>query len=146
MEKKFQIFISSTYEDLKEERAKLVATILKDYHFPIGMEMFSADNVEQWEQIRRTIDSSDYYVLVIKRRYGSMTKDGISYTEKEYNYAKEKKIPVLAFVAARDAAITNSDIEDDPEKLFLLKKFTERVLVENPSEFWKNPDESVYES
>lgn len=49
MEKKFQIFISSTYEDLKEERAKLVATILKDYHFPIGMEMFSADNVEQWE-------------------------------------------------------------------------------------------------
>lgn len=141
MEKKFQIFISSTYEDLKEERAKLVATILKDYHFPIGMEMFSADNVEQWEQIRRTIDSSDYYVLVIKRRYGSMTKDGISYTEKEYNYAKEKKIPVLAFVAARDAAITNSDIEDDPEKLFLLKKFTERVLVENPSEFWKNPDD-----
>ena len=141
MEKKFQIFISSTYEDLKEERAKLVATILKVYHFPIGMEMFSADNVEQWEQIRRTIDSSDYYVLVIKRRYGSMTKDGISYTEKEYNYAKEKKIPVLAFVAARDAAITNSDIEDDPEKLFLLKKFTERVLVENPSEFWKNPDD-----
>ena len=31
--RKFQIFISSTYEDLKEERAKLVATILKDYHF-----------------------------------------------------------------------------------------------------------------
>ena len=83
--------------------------------------MFSADNVEQWEQIRRTIDSSDYYVLVIKRRYGSMTKDGISYTEKEYNYAKEKKIPVLAFVAARDAAITNSDIEDDPEKLLKIQ-------------------------
>ena len=61
--------------------------------------------------------------------------------KKSINYAKEKKIPVLAFVAARDAAITNSDIEDDPEKLFLLKKFTERVLVENPSEFWKNPDD-----
>ena len=92
MEKKFQIFISSTYEDLKEERAKLVATILKDYHFPIGMEMFSADNVEQWEQIRRTIDSSDYYVLVIKRRYGSMTKDGISYTEKEYKEDIDPKV------------------------------------------------------
>ena len=141
MEKKFQIFISSTYEDLKEERAKLVATILKDYHLPIGMEMFSADNVEQWEQIRRTIDSSDYYVLVIKRRYGSMTKDGISYTEKEYNYAKEQKIPVLAFIIDKDATIANRDIEDDPDKLVLLNKFTKKVIAENPSEFWKNPDE-----
>lgn len=51
MDKKYQIFISSTYEDLKEERSEVVATILKSNHFPIGMEMFSADNVEQWEQI-----------------------------------------------------------------------------------------------
>ena len=93
MDKKFQIFISSTFDDLKEERSKVVATILKSNHFPIGMEMFSADNVEQWEQIRRTIDSSDYYILIIKRRYGTLTKEGISYTEKEYNYAMEKKVP-----------------------------------------------------
>lgn len=141
MDKKFQIFISSTYEDLKEERSKVVATILKSNHFPIGMEMFSADNVEQWEQIKRTIDSSDYYILIIKRRYGSVTKEGISYTEKEYNYAKEKKIPILAFIVGDNATITNKDIEDNPQKMGLLKKFTERVKEGNPCDFWNNIDE-----
>lgn len=141
MNKKFQIFISSTYEDLKEERSKVVATILKSNHFPIGMEMFSADNIEQWEQIKRTIDSSDYYILIIKRRYGSMTKEGISYTEKEYNYAKDRKVPVLAFIASRDAAITNKDLEDNPKKMKLLNKFTKRVKENNPCDFWSNVDE-----
>ena len=141
MDKKFQIFISSTYEDLKEERSKVVATILKSNHFPIGMEMFSADNVEQWEQIKRTIDSSDYYILIIKRRYGSVTKEGISYTEKEYNSAKEKKIPILAFIVGDNATITNKDIEDNPQKMGLLKKFTERVKEGNPCDFWNNIDE-----
>lgn len=67
MEKKYQIFVSSTHEDLKKERDKVFATILKMNHFPIGMELFNADNIEQWEQIKRTIDSSDYYVLIIKK-------------------------------------------------------------------------------
>lgn len=138
MDKKYQIFISSTYEDLKEERSEVVATILKSNHFPIGMEMFSADNIEQWEQIKRTIDSSDYYILIIKRRYGSVTQEGISYTEKEYNYAREKKIPILAFIVGQNAIIANKDIEDIPEKMLLLNKFTERVKHNNPCDFWNN--------
>ena len=44
MEKKYQIFISSTYEDLKEERDKVQRAILSMYQFPVGMEMFSADD------------------------------------------------------------------------------------------------------
>lgn len=100
--------------------------------------MFSADNIEQWEQIKRTIDSSDYYILIIKRRYGSVTQEGISYTEKEYNYAREKKIPILAFIAGQNAIIANKDIEDIPEKMLLLNKFTERVKRNNPCDFWNN--------
>ena len=141
MDKKFQIFISSTFDDLKEERSKVVATILKSNHFPIGMEMFSADNVEQWEQIRRTIDSSDYYILIIKRRYGTLTKEGISYTEKEYNYAMEKKVPVLAFIVSEEAAISNKHIEHDIKKIELLNKFVERVKSKNPCDFWSSIDE-----
>mgnify|MGYP005752270283 CR=1 FL=1 len=140
MDKKYQIFISSTYEDLKEERSKVVATILKDFHFPIGMEMFSADNIEQWEQIKRTIDSSDYYILIIKRRYGSLTKEGISYTEKEYDYAKSRNIPVLAFIVDENAIILSKDIENDPIKMEKLKQFVEKVKKANPCDFWENAD------
>ena len=89
-EKKYQIFVSSTYKDLIVAREKVFETILKLYHFPVGMEMFSADDDEQWEVIKDTIDSSDYYVVVIGHRYGSVTAEGLSFTEKEYNYAKNK--------------------------------------------------------
>lgn len=141
MEKKYQIFISSTFDDLKKERSKIAYTILKSNNFPIGMELFSADNTEQWNQIKRTIDGSDYYILIIKRRYGTMTKEGISYTEKEYNYAVEKKIPVLAFIISDDASIQNKYIENDPKKLKLLNKFIKRVKDNNPCDFWNNTDE-----
>lgn len=101
MEKKYQIFISSTYEDLKEERKKVQDTILSMYQFPIGMEMFSAADEEQWEIIRETIDSSDYYVLIIGHRYGSVIDKGkyagISYTQKEFRYALKQKNTCIGF-------------------------------------------------
>ena len=72
MEKKFQIFISSTYEDLKSARKKVQDAILSMYHFPVGMELFGAADEEQWEIIQETIDSSDYYILILGYRYGSI--------------------------------------------------------------------------
>lgn len=64
MEKKYQVFISSTYKDLIEARSKVRDAILSMMHFPVGMEMFNAADEEQWEIIQETIDSSDYYVLM----------------------------------------------------------------------------------
>jgi hypothetical protein len=91
---KYQIFVSSTYEDLKEERDTVIKAILETGNIPVGMEMFSAGDEQQWELIKRQIEDCDYYVVILAHRYGSM--DGIiSYTEKEYDFAVEKKIPVL---------------------------------------------------
>jgi len=39
MKKKFQIFISSTYSDLIEERQAAVSAVLKAGHIPAGMEL-----------------------------------------------------------------------------------------------------------
>lgn len=63
MEKKYQIFISLTYTDLIEERKMVRDTILSMLHFPVGMEIFGAADEEQWDIIRNTIASSEYYVL-----------------------------------------------------------------------------------
>lgn len=117
MEKKYQIFISSTYKDLIEARSKVRDAILSMMHFPVGMEMFNAADEEQWEIIQETIDSSDYYVLILGQRYGSVIESGsdagISYTEKEFRYAREKKIPVLVFIIDDDVAIKPEFIEKD---------------------------------
>ena len=42
MDKKYQVFISSTYKDLIEARVKVRDAILSMYHFPVGMELFGA--------------------------------------------------------------------------------------------------------
>ena len=62
------------------------------------MQMFPASNDDQWTLIRQVIDDCDYYIVIIGGRYGSTDADGLSFTEKEYDYAVSKGIPVLGFV------------------------------------------------
>ncbi|MFW6016152.1 MAG: DUF4062 domain-containing protein [bacterium] len=144
-QKRYQIFISSTYLDLIEARNKVMEAILNIYHFPIGMEMFSAADDEQWKVIQDTIDTSDYYILIIGQRYGSVTTDGISYTEKEYNYAKSKGIPILSFVRDRNVSTTPEEREDEAEKIEKLNYFVEEVTSGRMCSFWKTPDELTKE-
>lgn len=145
MEKKYQVFISSTYTDLARAREKVRDAILTMMHFPVGMEMFSAGDEEQWEIIQDTIDSSDYYVLIIGHRYGSVIETGddagISYTEKEFRYAKEKEVPILAFILSDDAAVKKADFENDPKKMERLAAFKNDVENGRMVEWWKTPDE-----
>jgi hypothetical protein len=140
-EKKYQIFVSSTYKDLIDAREKVFETILKLYHFPVGMEMFSADDDEQWEVIKDTIASSDYYVVIIGHRYGSVTAEGLSYTEKEYHYAKEQNIPILAFIRDRDVATKPHERDDNHNNLEKLNIFIENASKSKMCDFWKNEDE-----
>ena len=44
--KKYQIFVSSTYEDLKEERMAVLTAILDMGHIPAGFENFPAIDEE----------------------------------------------------------------------------------------------------
>ena len=90
MNVKYQIFVSSTYEDLSKERDKVIKAILEMGHIPVGMEMFSAADEEQWKIIARQIEECDYYVVIIAHRYGSLD-DAISYTEKEYRLCCSSK-------------------------------------------------------
>jgi hypothetical protein len=88
MDKRYQIFISSTFTDLQEERAKVQQAVMELECIPAGMEAFPAIDEEQFEFIKKVIDDCDYYLLVIGGRYGSVSEEaGLSYTEMEYDYA-----------------------------------------------------------
>jgi len=138
---KYQVFLSSTYFDLAEERESIIKAILEMYHVPIGMEMFSAEDEDQWEIIRRTIEVSDYYILVLGLRYGSKTSDGISFTQKEYEYALEKKIPILAFVMKDTVPLPKDKRDDD---LSEISKFRELVLTNSKmAQFWETKDQLI---
>ena len=123
---KYQIFVSSTYEDLKPQRDQVVRAILEMGHIPVGMEMFSAGDESQWQLIQRQIEASDYYVVIIAHRYGSM--DGtISYTEKEYDYAVALRIPALGFIIQDGASWPTNLVEKEPTKVAALSAFKEKV-------------------
>jgi len=123
---KYQIFVSSTYDDLQTQRDQVIKAALEMGHIPVGMEMFSAADEEQWKIITRQIDQSDYYVVIIAHRYGSVV-DGISYTEKEYDYAVNKGIPVIGFIIEEDVAWPPEMIDTEPEKQGSLVKFKEKI-------------------
>ena len=136
---KYQIFISSTYNDLVQERAAIIETVLQLEHIPLGMEAFTATARKQMELIERAIDLSDYFVLIIGNRYGSIYKDDVSYTETEYDYAKSKGKPVLAFIQDCDIF---ADPTEEQEKKVKLFEFIKKVRkYENSGKPWTNKDE-----
>ena len=99
MKKKLQIFVSSTFTDLLEERQAAVQAILRAGNIPAGMELFSAGNKSQLDTIKKWIEESDIYVLILGGRYGSLeTESQLSYTEIEYKYAIELGKPFFALV------------------------------------------------
>jgi hypothetical protein len=141
-DKKLQIFVSSTFTDLKEERQAAVEAILSSGHIPAGMELFSAGDESQMDVIERWIDESDVYLLILGGRYGSIDKKtGKSYIQLEYEFAIEKKKPLFAVVISEKAlekrvkSIGSSVIEQENAKE--LKEFRSKVLS-NLVKFWED--------
>ncbi|MGU3294852.1 DUF4062 domain-containing protein [Williamsia sp. M5A3_1d] len=140
-EKRYQVFVSSTYTDLTEERAAVIQAILRMDHLPAGMEMFPSADESQWELIEQVIDQSDYYIVVVAGRYGSIIDaEGISYTEKEYDYAVDSGIPVLGFVHKHPGHIPAEDTDLDKDAQELLDKFRDKVKS-RPVNFFESPAE-----
>lgn len=134
--KKYQIFVSSTYTDLAEVRKGVIDSIQRLNHFPVGMEQFSADDDEQWQIIQETIQQTDYYICIIGHRYGSLGKDGVGYTEMEWDYAKSLGIPIMSFVRNRNVPTTPSERDSDPAQIERLNLFIEKATADKMVDFW----------
>lgn len=141
MEKRYQVFVSSTYTDLQEERQQVLQTLMELDCMPSGMELFPAMDEEQWRFIQRVIDDCDYYLLIIGGRYGSVTADGISYTEKEYDYAVDRGLKVVAFLHERPDQIPVAKSEVEPSLRQAVEAFRQKVASERLVRYWTQPDQ-----
>lgn len=137
MDKRYQVFVSSTYEDLKEERAEVMQALLELDCIPAGMELFPASSDDQWTLIKKVIDDCDYYLLIIGGRYGSTNDDGKSYTQMEFEYALETGKPIISFLPQNpekiEAGKTDKD-SDKEEKLNQFKELAKRKMIK----YWEN--------
>ncbi|GAA1252098.1 hypothetical protein GCM10009633_25630 [Janibacter melonis] len=109
-------------------------------HIPVGMEMFSAADEEQWKIIARHIDESDYYAVIVAQRYGSMTEEQISFTRKEYEYARSRGIPCLGFILDEKASWPSDRLAKDDAERERLDEF-KALVKEKPVMFWKDGPE-----
>jgi len=143
-EKKYQVFISSTFSDLIDERRKALDILLMADCIPAGMEAFVATDNEQFEVIKKVIDLCDYYILIIGKRYGSVNHDtGVSYTEMEYDYAKSKNIPVLVFAIDDSVVLPEEKQDQDEKKIENLQNFRTKAMGNRLASIWKTTDELI---
>lgn len=136
MDKKYQIFVSSTFSDLVEERQAVSRAILDMGHIPAGMEMFPAADIEQLTYIKKVIDECDYYVLIIGARYGSLDEDGVSYTQREFQYAVETDKTVLAFLHKDMDSVPLGKTDKNDQKREKLEQFIAMVSSGRLIQFW----------
>jgi hypothetical protein len=149
--KKLQVFISSTFEDMKSERLAAIESILDAGHIPAGMELFSANDESQWSVIKKWISSSDTFILLLGGRYGTMKNDeGIAYIEAEYNYAKS--IDKKPFVIICKEEFLKYKETEQPEGKFREKEYIKKYEQFKKAftdgkmcAFYENPDKLKYE-
>lgn len=138
---RYTVFISSTFVDLKEARQNVLQAVLELDCIPMGMEMFAASSDAQFKYITREIDASDYYVLIPGWRYGSIHADGVSYTEREFDYALSKQLPVLVFPHGDRSAVPPEHLDQDQGKEQAQVRFRERAMQGRTTRYWKSGDE-----
>lgn len=140
MDKRYQVFVSSTFRDLEAERQEVMHALLELDCIPSGMELFPAADETQWNLIKRVIDDCDYYILIMGGRYGSIGPEGISYTEMEYRYAIASGKPTIAFLHRNPGKIIADYSESSPEGKAKLQSFRETVETKL-CKHWESPQE-----
>ena len=125
---------------MKEERFEVLKALLELDCIPCGMEYFPAASEDQWSYIRELIVECDYYVVIVAGRYGSTDEAGVSYTEKEYDFAVEQGIPAIGFIhpdpSGRPARFTEAT-EEGRRKLTDFTRKVQRKLCKH----WSTPAE-----
>lgn len=139
--KRYQAFISSTFTDLKDERQAALRAVLELDHMPAGMELFPAADDAAWQLIQDVINASDYYVLIIGGRYGSMDSEGLGFTEKEYEYAVARGCPVVALLHENPDNLPRGKTDTDKSAWGKLQTFRKKIESQHTCVYWNSAEE-----
>jgi hypothetical protein len=100
------VYISSTYNDLREYRESVYRVLRGLGHDVVAMENFVASDQRPLDQCLAEVAASDLYIGILAYRYGyvpeSDNPDGISITQLEYRHASALGLPRLVFLLSED--------------------------------------------
>jgi hypothetical protein len=136
MTRKYHVFISSTPEDLKNERIILTRLIWEMGHIPVSLGDFNISDEDDRRVIKRIIGDCDYFLSLVAHKYGPPI-DGAAGTELEYTCAVKQGIPVLGLIIGEKARWKESKWDQDAVLVQGLNEFKRRLQA-HPHIFWTN--------
>jgi hypothetical protein len=139
--KRYQVFVSSTYDDLRKERQQIIRTLLELDCIPSGMELFPASDEVHPSLTRQVIDDCDYFIVLIGGRYGSVGREGKSYTQMEFEYAVATHKPILAFIHGSPGRLPAERLEQERDLRVKLDEFRKLVKEHGTCSLWHSAQE-----
>lgn len=110
--RKYQVFISSTFRNMEQARKAAIAGVADCHHIPIALENFAPQSMSDLEVIKKAVKECPIYVLILGPTYGAMPPGSDkSYIHIEYELAKKDNREILVF------PLEWSDINAQREKL-----------------------------
>lgn len=149
---KYKVYISSTYQDLKEQRKQVIEffgkkTIKENFDL-LSMEGYVADDTEPALECINDVKECNIYILILANRYGYIplknNPDEISITEMEYNTARsdDRNKKLLTFFADETNQLFTPDSDADEairlkkkNKLIAFKNRVKQELLAHPEPF-----------
>ena len=140
-DKRYQVFVCSTHEDLAEARQSLVQGLLAMGILPVGLETLGPDGYQQWNQAQKLINESDYVVLLLGGRYGELSPIGLGYGHREFVHATTKRKPVIALLHDHPEVLPASQRESTREGEGRFRDYRRLVQDKSLSRMWAEPRE-----
>lgn len=117
VEKRYQVYIASSYNDVVNERLKVENSLLSSGFFP--WEFSERRTSLNTAKSRQQMDESDYVIFVLSGRYGDLSASGISYLHLDFLYAANKNKTIISLVDAHPERKLREEQETDED---LIKK------------------------
>jgi hypothetical protein len=143
------IYLSSTYEDLKEYRRVVFDALRKSGYQVNAMEDYVATDQRPVDECLKDVSEADIYVGIFAFRYGYVppvghnNPNGLSITELEFRQAEKLKKPCLTFVVNQSTPwppdfMDAVKAEDKGERIY---KFRQYLLTEKLASSFSSPHE-----
>jgi hypothetical protein len=142
-----RIYVSSTFVDLREHRAKVIETLRQLGHEVVAMENYVAEDQIPLETCVRDVSSCEIYIGIFGWRYGFIpdgNQTGLSITEHEYRQAEQQHIPRLIFLLEASCPWPPHYIDafsGDNEKGQRIRSFREELQRKRLVSFFTSPDD-----
>lgn len=137
------IYLSSTYEDLKDYRSAVFEALRKAGYDVLAMEDYVATDKRPLNKCLADVGRADIYIGLFAFRYGYVpprehgNPDGLSITELELRHAEKLQKSCLAFAVSEDAPWPPKFI--DGLKGERINQLREYLLTEKMASFFSTP-------